>query len=134
MGAKKVVIVKGSPRMEGNSAILADRVAAGAESVGAKVDVFYLHGMDIQPCDACEACHTNVEDECIVEDDMQVIYPKLREADALVIASPVYWFTVSAQTKLFMDRLRTSRRQSVATCARREENRHCSHLWRYGSF
>lgn len=104
MEAKKVVIVKGSPRVDGNSAILADQVAAGAESVGAKVDVFYLHGMDIQPCDACEACHTNVEDECIVEDDMQVIYPKLREADALVIASPVYWFTVSAQTKLFMDR------------------------------
>ncbi len=104
MGSKKVVIVKGSPRRNGNSAILADQVAAGAESVGAEVDVFYLHGMDIQPCDACEACHASMEDECIVEDDMQNIYPKLRQADALVIASPVYWFTVSAQTKLFIDR------------------------------
>ncbi|GAG28111.1 unnamed protein product, partial [marine sediment metagenome] len=94
MGSKKVVIVKGSPRRNGNSAILADQVAAGAESVGAEVDVFYLHGMDIQPCDACEACHASMEDECIVEDDMQNIYPKLRQADALVIASPVYWFTV----------------------------------------
>ena len=104
MRAKKVVIVKGSPRRNGNSAILADQVAAGAESVGAEVDVFYLHGMDIQPCDACEACHARAEDECIVDDDMQTIYPKLRQADALVIASPVYWFTLSAQTKLFMDR------------------------------
>jgi multimeric flavodoxin WrbA len=104
MGTKKVVIVKGSPRRNGNSATLADQVAAGAESVGAQVDVFYLHGMDIQPCDACEACRASADDECIIEDDMQSIYPKLRQADVLVIASPVYWFTVSAQTKLFMDR------------------------------
>jgi multimeric flavodoxin WrbA len=100
----KVVVVKGSPRKDGNSAILADQVVAGAESVAAKVDVFYLHGMDIQPCDACEACQATAEDECIVDDDMQKIYPKLRDADALVIASPVYWFSVSAQTKLFIDR------------------------------
>ena len=104
MGSKKVVIVKGSPRRNGNSAILADQVAAGAESVEAEVDVFYLHGMDIQPCDACDACRASMEDECIVEDDMQNIYPKLRQADTLVIASPVYWFTISAQTKLFIDR------------------------------
>ena len=104
MGARKVVIVKGSPRRNGNSAILADQVAAGAEKVGAEVDVFYLHGMDIQPCDACEACRASMEDECIVDDDMQKIYPKLRQADALVIASPIYWFTISAQTKLFIDR------------------------------
>ncbi|HEY43758.1 MAG TPA: flavodoxin family protein [Anaerolineae bacterium] len=104
MVARKVVIVKGSPRKNGNSAILAGQAAAGAESAGAQVDVFYLHGMDIRPCDACDACHASVEDECIIDDDMQIIYPKLREADALVIASPIYWFTVSAQTKIFMDR------------------------------
>jgi multimeric flavodoxin WrbA len=104
MEVTKVVVVKGSPRKDGNSAVLADQVVAGAESVGAKVDVFYLHGMDIQPCDACDACQARVEDECIVDDDMQEIYLKLRDADALVIASPVYWFSVSAQTKLFVDR------------------------------
>jgi multimeric flavodoxin WrbA len=104
MAAKKVVIVKGSPRKNGNSAILADQVAAGAESAGAQVDVFYLHGMDLQPCDACESCRASSEDECIIDDDMQAIYPKLREADSLVIASPIYWFTVSAQTKIFLDR------------------------------
>ena len=69
MGTKKVVIVKGSPRRNGNSAALADQAAAGTESVGAQVDVFYLHGMDIQPCDVCEACRASPEDECIVEDD-----------------------------------------------------------------
>jgi multimeric flavodoxin WrbA len=100
----KIVIVKGSPRRNGNSAALAERVEAGARESGAQVESFYLHGMDISPCDACDACQADAYGGCIIEDDMQVLYPKLLEADALVIASPVYWFTVSAQTKTFMDR------------------------------
>ena len=104
MTGKNIVIVKGSPRREGNSASLAEQVAAGAQAAGAEVESFYLHGMDINPCDACDACQSAPYEGCIVEDDMQLLYPRLEEADALVIASPVYWFTVSAQTKLFMDR------------------------------
>jgi len=101
---KKIVIVKGSPRREGNSATLAEQVAAGARAAGAQVWSFYLHGMEIGACDACDACHAEPYRGCIVDDDMQQIYPRLLEADALVIASPIYWFTVSAQTKIFMDR------------------------------
>jgi len=100
----KIVIVKGSPRRFGNSAILADQVAAGAEAAGSTVESFYLHGMDIQPCDACDSCQGVEAIDCIIEDDMQTLYPKLRAADAVVYASPIYWFTVSAQIKLFMDR------------------------------
>jgi len=100
----KIVIVKGSPREKGNSATLAAQVAAGAEAAGAQVESFYLHGMDIQACDACDMCQSVADLDCIVEDDMQLLYPKLREADAVVYASPIYWFTVSAQLKLFMDR------------------------------
>ena len=59
--------------------------------------------MDINPCDACDVCRQG-NNECIIDDDMQELYPKLRDTDALVIASPIYYFTVSAQTKLFMDR------------------------------
>ena len=102
--ANKIIIVKGSPRKNGNSAILAEQVAAGAEAVGAEVESFYLHGLDIQPCDACDACQGVADLDCVIEDDMQILYPKLREADAVVYASPIYWFTVSAQMKLFMDR------------------------------
>jgi multimeric flavodoxin WrbA len=102
--ACKIVVMKGSPRKNGNSATLAEQVAAGAEAVGAKVESFYLHGMDIQPCDACDVCQGVADVDCVIEDDMQVLYPKLREADAIVYASPIYWFTVSAQMKLFMDR------------------------------
>ena len=104
MSSKQIVIVKGSPREDGNSAVLADQVANGAREAGARVESFYLHGMEINPCDACDACHAEPYGGCIVEDDMQILYSKLQAADALVIASPVYWFTVSAQTKLFMDR------------------------------
>lgn len=104
MGNRKVLIFMGSPRREGNSTTLAKKVAAGAEAAGATVESFYLHGMNIRPCDACDACRDKSETDCILDDDMKGLFPKLRQADSIVIASPIYWFTVSAQTKLFMDR------------------------------
>jgi multimeric flavodoxin WrbA len=105
MEGMKVVVIKGSPRKFGNTAALADQVAEGARARGAQVESFYLHGMDIQPCDACDSCQGGPEVGCIIDDDMQILYPKLREADGIAIASPVYWFNVSAQTKIFIDRL-----------------------------
>jgi multimeric flavodoxin WrbA len=104
MASKKIAVIKGSPRENGNSAILADQVSAGAKAAGARVESFYLHGMDINPCDACDGCRAETFPGCIVDDDMQILYPRILDADAIVIASPVYWFTVSAQTKIFMDR------------------------------
>lgn len=99
-----VIAILGSPRRNGNSATLAENVILGAKSMGAMVDTFFLHGMKIKPCDACNICHEDINAECVINDDMQKLYPKLRQADALIIASPIYWFTVSAQTKLFIDR------------------------------
>ncbi len=104
MGRGKILLVMGSPRKEGNSANLAKQVVAGAKASGVEVESFYLHGMNIQPCSACESCRKETERGCVIDDDMRALYPKLRHADALVIASPIYWFTVSAQTKIFMDR------------------------------
>jgi len=101
---KKVMIAIGSPRKKGNSATLAQQVAAGAMAGGARVETFFLHHMNIKPCTACDACRKKKDVDCIIQDDMQMLYTKLRSADAVVIASPIYWFTVSAQTKLFMDR------------------------------
>jgi multimeric flavodoxin WrbA len=100
--SKHVLVFKGSPRQFGNSSTLADHAAEGAKSCGAEVETFSLHTMDIRPCDACDTCQeTGV---CVLKDDMQPLYEKLRQADAILIASPIYWFTVSAQTKLFIDR------------------------------
>ena len=105
MNTKKVVIVMGNPRKKGNSATLAHRVAEGAKAAGADVESLYLHEMNIKPCNACDICREDTAIDCNINDDMEELYPKLRQADALVIASPIYWFTVAAQTKLFMDRL-----------------------------
>jgi multimeric flavodoxin WrbA len=104
VGQTKILIVKGSPRERGNSAALADQVAAGARTEGAHVESVYLHALDIRPCDGCDFCQGAADMGCAIDDDMQSLYPKIREADAIVYASPVYWFTISAQMKLFMDR------------------------------
>jgi len=100
---KNILILKGSPRERGNSSTLADRTAAGARSAGAQVESIYLHSLDIRPCDACDLCQ-EPGSGCAIEDDMQPLYPKLAAADAIVLASPVYWFTFSAQLKVCVDR------------------------------
>ena len=102
MTPRQILILKSSPRKRANSSLLADQVAAGARDAGAAVESFDLHALDIRPCDACDFCQGAAE--CVINDDMQMLYPKLRAADAIVIASPIYWFTLSGQAKLCIDR------------------------------
>jgi len=99
-----ILILKSSPREAGNSSTLAGQAAAGARQAGAEVECFDLHALDIRPCDACDLCQEQGGGDCVIEDDMQALYPKLRRAEAILIASPVYWFTMSAQAKLCIDR------------------------------
>jgi len=101
---RKILVLFCSPRKKGNSAALANEIIKGAESAGASVETIRLHGMDISPCQACYACQKKDSKGCAIDDEMQTIYPKLLEYKAWVIASPVYWFTMSAQAKLFLDR------------------------------
>ena len=103
-GKKQVLVVLGSPRKKGNSSTLAARISRGAKSAGAEVETVFLHALKINPCRGCDTCKKPNTKGCAIKDDMQEIYQKLIEADAWVIASPVYWFTMSAQTKTFMDR------------------------------
>ena len=98
-----VLILNGSPRVKGNTAVLSEQLAAGVREVGAKAEIIYLHGMDIQACDACDGCQSGGKG-CVIGDDMQEIYPKLRTSDAIVIATPVYWYSMTAQMKLCLDR------------------------------
>ena len=104
MEAKKILVLLGSPRKKGNTAVLANQIIAGAESAGATTQKIFLHGLDISPCQACYACQRPDSKGCAIDDEMQPIFNKLIEADGWVIASPVYWFSMSAQTKLFLDR------------------------------
>lgn len=101
---KQILVLLGSPRKKGNSTTLAKHIVMGTESVGAKVETVYLNGLDLKPCQGCYACQKKGSRGCAVDDDMQTLYPKLIDADAWIIASPVYWFNMSAQTKIFMDR------------------------------
>ncbi len=101
---KKLLVILGSPRKNGNSSALAARISRGAESAGAEVETLFLQDLKISPCRGCDTCKKKDSKGCAINDDMQEIYEKLIKADAWVIASPVYWFTMSAQTKIFMDR------------------------------
>lgn len=101
---KHVLVILGSPRRKGNSSTLAAQISRGAKAAGAKVETVFLQALKISPCRGCDTCKKQDSRGCAIKDDMQRIYPKLLRADAWVIASPVYWFTMSAQTKIFMDR------------------------------
>ncbi len=99
-----VLVLLGSPRKRGNSALLAAQIASGAERAGAAISTVFLHALKIQPCRDCRRCRRAGSAGCAIQDDMQPLYRQMVAADAWVIASPVYWFTISAQTKLWMDR------------------------------
>jgi multimeric flavodoxin WrbA len=98
-----IVILKGSPRKKGNSSVLADRAAQGARDAGASVKCFELHELQLHPCDGCDACRS--AGGCVISDDMEIIYGELAKADGVIFASPIYWFTYSAQLKVCIDRL-----------------------------
>ena len=100
---KEILILNGSPRINGNTAVLSEQLASGARDSGAVAEIVYLHGLDIQPCDACDSCQLTGKG-CVIGDDMEDIYSKLRSSDSIVVATPVYWFSMTAQMKLCMDR------------------------------
>jgi len=105
MSARKILILMGSPRKNGNSAVLAKNLADGATASGARVETIDIQGMDINPCTGCDRCQGKQSSGCVIVDDMQGIYGKLVEADAIVFASPIYWFSVTAQLKMVIDRI-----------------------------
>ena len=101
----KVLAVVGSPRKGGNTDVLVDRISQGARANGAEVEKVFLNDLDLRPCQACDACQTkNLYKGCVLKDDMPTVHRSLRECDALIIGTPVYWFGPSAQTKIFLDR------------------------------
>jgi len=108
-----VLVLLGSPRKKGNTTTLARQIQKGAESAGAEVEMVSLNSLKIRPCQACYTCQKPDSSGCAVDDDMQSLYPKLLAAEAWVIASPVYWFNMTAQTKIFMDRCFALYREST---------------------
>jgi len=98
----KVIAFLGSPRKDGNTDLLLKEAVMGIESSGMAVRTFSLNLMNIKPCQNCGGCDET--GECIINDDMNEIYPEIRTADRIILASPIFFFTVSAQTKILIDR------------------------------
>ena len=103
--AKKIIILNGSPRPNGNTSALTAEFARGAEEAGNQVTEFHLSGMKINGCLGCWHGGKDVEHPCAQRDDMEQIYPAYREADIVVLASPLYYWFVSGFLKNAFDRL-----------------------------
>ena len=100
--APLVVAIQGSPTLGGNTDMLIDAALAGAADKGAKTIKFQLNEMNIRPCQGCAGCYKT--GQCVIDDDMSLIYTALENMDSLVLASPVYFGGVTAQTKAMIDR------------------------------
>ena len=100
--SKKVLILSGSPRRGGNSDYLCDKFLEGARSAGHDVEKIFISGKKIGYCRACYACRDS--HKCIIKDDMAEILDKIIDADVLVFASPVYFYSINAQIKTVIDR------------------------------
>jgi len=98
----KVLGINGSPRIGGNTDILLDKVLEGARSKGANVNKVILNQLKFVPCQECEVMADN--GGCLVNDDMQSVYKKIKQANALVFASPIFFGSLSAQSKMMIDR------------------------------
>ena len=99
----KVIGFIASPRKAGNTAWTVNKILEGAKDAGAETQVWYSSELEIKPCQGCLACVKG--DRCVINDDMQEIYATLKQADALVLGSPVYMGQMTAQAKIFTDRL-----------------------------
>lgn len=98
----KVVAFHGSPRAEGNTDLLLRESLRAIQESGHEVQLFKLNEMEITPCQDCGGCEET--GECIIEDDMGEIYEAIRGADRLILASPIFFFSLSAQAKMMIDR------------------------------
>jgi multimeric flavodoxin WrbA len=98
----KVLGIAGSPRRDGNTDLLLRQVMAGAASQGTETKTVILSELNILPCRHCDGCLKT--GKCVVDDDMQWLHTDLREADYVVLASPIFFMGVTAQTKAMIDR------------------------------
>ena len=98
-----ILIISGSPRKGGNTELLAEAFAKGAAKHH-HVEIVSVRDYKVNPCLGCNACFKSEANTCAQKDDMTVIYEKMSQTDMLVIASPVYFYSISAQLKAVIDR------------------------------
>lgn len=100
----KILILNGSPTRDGNTVAIVNAFKEGAESKGHEVNVVNVAHKKVNGCLSCQYCKNQGNGKCVQKDDMQEIYPLLQEADTIVFASPIYYFTMSAQLEAVIHR------------------------------
>ena len=100
-----ILILQGSPRAKGNTAWMAEEFKNAAEAAGHQVTLVNVSRKKIAGCIACEYCHTKGNGACVQKDDMQELYPLMNEAEVIVLAAPIYYFTLCAQIQAPVQRM-----------------------------
>ncbi len=102
---KNIVMLNGSPRRRGNTSALVKKFTEGAKSSGNTVTAFFLNDMDIHGCKGCFGGHSSRDCPCVQHDDMEKIYPAVKDSDVIVLATPLYYWNMSGQIRTAIDRL-----------------------------
>jgi len=98
----KITAIYGSPRKNGNTDLLLDAFLKGFEGTDHTVHKFYLRNMTFSPCIECEKCYTT--GICALKDDMESLYPRFKDSDLVILASPVFFYGLNALSKAMVDR------------------------------
>ena len=99
---KKVVAIYGSPRRKGNTALLLQEAVRGAREAGAEVEEVFLRDLKMSPCLEIYECKNS--GRCAIQDDFQKVYESILTSQVVMLASPIFFYSVSAHTKILMDR------------------------------
>src|SRR4030066_893652 len=99
---KKILAIYGSPRRQGNTTLLLDHAVQGALDTGAQVEEIVLRDLKMSPC--LEIYGWKYTGRCVIKDDFQSVYDRLSQCQGLILASPIFFYTVSSHTKMLMDR------------------------------
>ena len=100
--SKKILAIVGSPRKGGNSDLLCDAFLKGASDNGNETEKIYIQDLKLQPCMACYGCRTTKK--CVQKDAMPAVFEKMIKADVILLSTPVYFYSLSGQMKVFIDR------------------------------
>ena len=100
-----ILVLNGSPRVSGNTAAMVEAFVGGASENGHNITVVSVCQKKIAGCLACEYCHTKGEGKCVQKDDMQEIYPVLEAAEMIVLASPIYYHSLTGQLQCAINRI-----------------------------
>ena len=98
----KILGIAGSPRRGGNTFLLLQKALEGARTEGVETEFIFIPDLKINPCRECSGCYKT--GKCVVDDDMQVMYPRLQNAEGIIIASPIFFGGVTANLKAMIDR------------------------------